>query len=40
MEGKIGIDDPVAHTLHPDRIDEGFDQMKQGESIRPVVFYP
>ena len=40
MEGKIDIDDPIAHTLRPDQIDEGSGLMKQGESIRSVVLYP
>jgi S-(hydroxymethyl)glutathione dehydrogenase/alcohol dehydrogenase len=39
MEGKINIDDMITHTLPLDRINEGFDLMKRGESIRTVVLY-
>nr|MBF0683954.1 S-(hydroxymethyl)glutathione dehydrogenase/class III alcohol dehydrogenase [Pseudomonas sp.] len=39
MEGKINIDDLITHTLPLDRINEGFDLMKSGESIRSVVVY-
>ncbi|HLS51137.1 MAG TPA: zinc-binding dehydrogenase, partial [Burkholderiaceae bacterium] len=39
MEGKINIDDLITHTLTLDQINEGFDLMKQGESIRSVVVY-
>ena len=39
MEGKINIDDLITHTLPLDRINEGFDLMKRGESIRSVVVY-
>jgi S-(hydroxymethyl)glutathione dehydrogenase/alcohol dehydrogenase len=39
MEGKIDIDSLVTHTLPLDRINEGFDLMKRGESIRTVVTY-
>src|SRR3546814_4776531 len=34
MEGKINIDDLITHTLPLERINEGFDLMKSGESIR------
>jgi Zn-dependent alcohol dehydrogenase len=34
MEGKINIDDLITHTLPLERINEGFDLMKKGESIR------
>ena len=37
MEGKINIDDLITHTLPLDRINEGFDLMARGESIRTVV---
>jgi S-(hydroxymethyl)glutathione dehydrogenase/alcohol dehydrogenase len=37
MEGKINIDDLITHTLPLDRINEGFDLMHRGESIRTVV---
>ena len=39
MEGKLNIDDLITHTLPLDRINEGFDLMKSGESIRSVVIY-
>jgi len=39
MEGKLNIDDLITHTLPLDRINEGFDLMKSGESIRSVVVY-
>lgn len=39
MEGKINIDDLITHTLPLERINEGFDLMKSGESIRSVVVY-
>jgi S-(hydroxymethyl)glutathione dehydrogenase/alcohol dehydrogenase len=37
MEGKINIDDLITHKLPLDRINEGFDLMHKGESIRTVV---
>ncbi len=39
MEGKINIDDLITHTLPLERINEGFDLMARGESIRSVVVY-
>src|SRR6202161_2229493 len=39
MEGKINIDDLITHTLPLERINEGFDLMARGESIRSVVLY-
>ncbi len=39
MEGKINIDDLITHTLPLERINEGFDLMTAGESIRSVVVY-
>lgn len=39
MDGKINIDDLITHTLPLDRINDGFDLMKRGESIRSVVLY-
>jgi S-(hydroxymethyl)glutathione dehydrogenase/alcohol dehydrogenase len=39
MEGKIEIDPMITHTLTLDRINEGFDLMHRGESIRSVVLY-
>lgn len=37
MEGKINIDDLITHKLTLDDINEGFDLMHRGESIRAVV---
>jgi S-(hydroxymethyl)glutathione dehydrogenase/alcohol dehydrogenase len=37
MEGRINIDDLITHKLPLERINEGFDLMKRGESIRAVV---
>ena len=39
MEGRINIDDLITHTLKLDDINEGFELMKRGESIRSVVVY-
>jgi S-(hydroxymethyl)glutathione dehydrogenase/alcohol dehydrogenase len=39
MEGKIDIDSLITHTLPLERINEGFDLMHRGESIRSVVVY-
>ncbi|MBM3336406.1 MAG: zinc-binding dehydrogenase, partial [Betaproteobacteria bacterium] len=39
MENKINIDDLITHKLPLERINEGFDLMKRGESIRAVVEY-
>jgi S-(hydroxymethyl)glutathione dehydrogenase / alcohol dehydrogenase len=39
MEGKINIDDLITHKLPLARINEGFDLMMRGESIRSVVVY-
>ncbi len=39
MEGKIDIDSLITHILPLDRINDGFDLMKSGESIRSVVVY-
>jgi S-(hydroxymethyl)glutathione dehydrogenase / alcohol dehydrogenase len=39
MEGRINIDDLISHVLSFDRINEGFDLMRRGESIRTVVTY-
>jgi S-(hydroxymethyl)glutathione dehydrogenase / alcohol dehydrogenase len=39
MEGRINIDDLITHTLPLDRINEGFELMHRGESIRSVVVY-
>jgi S-(hydroxymethyl)glutathione dehydrogenase/alcohol dehydrogenase len=39
MEGKINIDDLITHTMPLEKINEGFELMKRGESIRGVVVY-
>ncbi len=39
MDKKINIDDLITHTLPLERINEGFDLMTKGESIRSVVVY-
>jgi S-(hydroxymethyl)glutathione dehydrogenase / alcohol dehydrogenase len=39
MEGKINIDDLITHTMPLDRINQAFDLMHQGESIRSVVLF-
>ncbi len=39
MERKLNIDDLITHRLRHDQINEGFDLMKRGESIRSVVLY-
>lgn len=39
MDKKINIDDLITHVLPLDRINEGFDLMHAGKSIRAVVQY-
>lgn len=39
MQGKINIDDLVTHSLSLEDINQGFDLMHQGKSIRSVVVY-
>ncbi len=39
MDGRINIDDLITHTLPFEQINEGFDLMRRGESIRTVVVY-
>ncbi|WP_287128065.1 zinc-binding dehydrogenase, partial [Candidatus Cyanaurora vandensis] len=39
MDGKINIDDLITHTLPLERINESFDLMHRGESIRTVVTF-
>ncbi len=39
MQGKIEIDPMITHTLSLDDINEGFDLMHEGKSIRAVVQY-
>src|SRR6186713_1318454 len=37
MDGRINIDDLITHVLPLERINEGFDLMHEGKSIRAVV---
>jgi S-(hydroxymethyl)glutathione dehydrogenase/alcohol dehydrogenase len=39
MDGKIDIDSLVTHVMPIDRINEGFESMRAGESIRGVVTF-
>jgi S-(hydroxymethyl)glutathione dehydrogenase/alcohol dehydrogenase len=39
MEGKINIDDLITHVLPLERINDAFDLMHSGKSIRSVVTY-
>jgi S-(hydroxymethyl)glutathione dehydrogenase/alcohol dehydrogenase len=39
MEGKINIDDLITHTMPLDKINDAFDLMHSGESIRSVVIF-
>jgi S-(hydroxymethyl)glutathione dehydrogenase / alcohol dehydrogenase len=39
MNGKINIDDLITHTMPLEKINEAFDLMHRGESIRSVVLY-
>ncbi len=39
MDGKIAIDPLITHTLPLERINDAFDLMHSGESIRSVVLY-
>ena len=39
MQGKIEIDPMITHTMGLDDINEGFELMHRGESIRSVVIY-
>ncbi len=39
MDGKIRIDELITHTLPHERINDAFDLMHSGESIRTVVTY-
>jgi S-(hydroxymethyl)glutathione dehydrogenase/alcohol dehydrogenase len=37
MDGKIDIDSLITHKLPLDRINEAFDLMHEGKSIRTVI---
>ncbi len=39
MDGKINIDDLITHTLPLENINEGFELMHDGKSIRSVVLF-
>ncbi len=39
MDGKINIDDLITHTFKLEDINQGFDLMHEGKSIRSVVVY-
>ena len=39
MDGKINIDDMITHVLPLDRINEAFDLMHEGKSIRSVITF-
>jgi len=39
MDGKIAIDPLITHTMPLERINDGFDLMHKGESIRSVVLF-
>jgi S-(hydroxymethyl)glutathione dehydrogenase/alcohol dehydrogenase len=39
MEGKINIDDLITHTMPLEKINDAFDLMHEGKSIRSVVVY-
>ena len=39
MDGKINIDDLITHTMPLEKINEAFDLMHEGRSIRSVVVY-
>jgi S-(hydroxymethyl)glutathione dehydrogenase/alcohol dehydrogenase len=39
MEGRLNIDDLITHTMPLENINDAFDLMHQGKSIRSVVLY-
>jgi S-(hydroxymethyl)glutathione dehydrogenase/alcohol dehydrogenase len=39
MEGKINIDDLITHTMPLEKINEAFDLMREGKSIRSVITF-
>jgi S-(hydroxymethyl)glutathione dehydrogenase/alcohol dehydrogenase len=39
MEGKVRIDELITHKLPLEKINDGFELMRRGESIRSVVIY-
>jgi S-(hydroxymethyl)glutathione dehydrogenase / alcohol dehydrogenase len=39
MDGRIDIDDLITHKMPLERINDAFDLMHQGKSIRSVIEY-
>ena len=39
MDGKINIDDLIAHKMPIEKINDAFDLMHKGDSIRSVAVY-
>jgi S-(hydroxymethyl)glutathione dehydrogenase/alcohol dehydrogenase len=39
MDGKVEIDEMITHTMPLEKINDAFDLMHKGESIRSVVIY-
>ena len=39
MEGKINIDDLITHTMPLEKINDAFDLMHEGKSIRSVMVF-
>ncbi|HBS36790.1 MAG TPA: S-(hydroxymethyl)glutathione dehydrogenase, partial [Parvularcula sp.] len=39
MEGRIKIDEMITHKMPLEKINDAFDLMHRGESIRSVVVY-
>ncbi|MEM9169564.1 MAG: S-(hydroxymethyl)glutathione dehydrogenase/class III alcohol dehydrogenase [Pseudomonadota bacterium] len=39
MEGRIDIDSMITHTMPLERINDAFDLMRNGESVRSVIIY-
>jgi S-(hydroxymethyl)glutathione dehydrogenase/alcohol dehydrogenase len=39
MQGRLKLDELITHTLPLERINEGFELMRRGESIRSVVVF-
>ena len=39
MDGKINIDDLITHVMPLEKINDAFDLMHEGKSIRSVVYF-
>jgi S-(hydroxymethyl)glutathione dehydrogenase/alcohol dehydrogenase len=39
MDGKLNIDDLITHTMPLEQINDAFELMHKGESIRSVIIY-